>query len=189
MVILQIPLSFAQVRAPPKNPFFGYYVLSWYPIAPLQDLVMSNPDGTVFLHNKGGAFVDDSYLAVSNDSLEHPIDSTIANLQQLSQIWEHSLFSMGGAYNLPKSFCILMSCKWKHGVATLLTPTNHNSTLPLTAGFDIGNPVSIPQLSPFWLLSYLMSLPIPIRGYIGSLWCTLSKINRPCYENSGLEFG
>lgn len=110
---------------------------------------MSNPDGTVFLHNKGGAFVDDSYLAVSNDSLEHPIDSTIANLQQLSQIWEHSLFSMGGAYNLPKSFCILMSCKWKHGVATLLTPTNHNSTLPLTAGFDIGNPVSITQLSPF----------------------------------------
>jgi len=93
-------------------------------ITPLQGLKMSNPDGSVTLHNKGDAFVDDSNLAVLKNDEEHPIDSTIAILQQLGPTWERTLFSTGGAINLSKSFWILMVWKWINGAAKLLTPSS-----------------------------------------------------------------
>jgi len=92
--------------------------------------------------------VDVSYLALSDDGGENPIESTIANLQQLGLTWERSLFSTGGVIDLSKIFWILMVWRWKCSIAKLLTPSNHYHTLSLKAGYDIGNPVSFPHCPP-----------------------------------------
>ena len=44
--------------------------------------------------------MDASYLALSDDGGENPIESTIANLQQLGLTWERSLFSTEGVIDL-----------------------------------------------------------------------------------------
>jgi hypothetical protein len=110
---------------------------------------LTNPSREIVLHNKGDAFVDDSYLASSSTDPNNPIESTISNLQQLSQKWERGLFATGDAINLQKRFWVLMSWQWKKGQALLLPPSLHNQHLFLTAGYDTQEAVEVPQISPY----------------------------------------
>lgn len=103
---------------------------------------LSNPDGSVTIHSKGDAFVDDSYLVASTSDPEDSVDSILANLHQLSQTWERGLFMTGGAINQQKSFWVLMAWKWKNGSALLLPPSLHSHKLEL-----VDNPIAVPQLS------------------------------------------
>jgi hypothetical protein len=42
-----------------------------------------------------------------------------------------------------------MTWRWKDGMAFLIPPSLHNHQLNLSAGYDLENPVSVPQLSPY----------------------------------------
>jgi hypothetical protein len=110
---------------------------------------LQNPPGTIKLHNQGGAFVDDSYLAACSSDPSSPAQSAIANLTSLGQTWERGLFTTGGAINLQKSFWVLMSWRWQKGSALLLPPSLHKHSLDLTASYNTDSPVAVPQLSPY----------------------------------------
>ncbi len=73
---------------------------------------LSNSSGSIQLHTSGDAFVDDSYLIASVNDESNPELASLQALQTLSQRWERSLFTTGGAINLLKSFWILMAWKW-----------------------------------------------------------------------------
>jgi len=105
---------------------------------------LSNPNGMVTLKNHD-AFVDDSYLVTFAATPQ----STVEQLQCLSQTWERGLFSTGGAINLQKSFWVLMSWSWHQGKALLLHPSLHNNKLNLTAGYDTDKYIEVPQNSPY----------------------------------------
>jgi hypothetical protein len=117
-------------------------------------------DGTMNLSSQGEAFVDDSFLGVTSPYLDsndlsfvenqtcHK-NETIQNLNTLSKKWEWLLFTTGGAINLKKSHWILMSWKWSNGTASLEAPVATSPQLLLTAGYDVENPVPVPQLSPY----------------------------------------
>ncbi len=115
----------------------------------LPGIQLNSPSGEISLFNQGDAFVDDSYLASSSTDPHHPVESTLSNLQRLSQKWERGLFTTGGAINLQKSFWVLMSWRWKHGQALLLPPSLHSHKLLLTAGYDTSESVQVPQMSPY----------------------------------------
>jgi hypothetical protein len=112
------------------------------------------------LRNLGEAFVDDSFLGVTSpyqdftdmsfsENQTYHKEVTVQSLNTLSQKWERLLFTTGGAINLQKSHWILMSLKGSNGHASLEAPTGISPQLLLTAGYDISQPVQVPQLSPY----------------------------------------
>jgi hypothetical protein len=116
--------------------------------AHLPGYVMTNPSKALTLHNKGDAFVDDSYLVASSTDPQNQVASTVQSLQTLGQTWERSLFSTGGAINFSEGFWVLLAWKWKCGKATLMTPNQHPHKLLLTESYNTLKPTEVPQLSP-----------------------------------------
>jgi hypothetical protein len=56
---------------------------------------------------------------------------------------------MGSAINLSKSFWILIKWHWKQGSACMAPTDTSSHSLSPAKGYDISNPVPVPQLSPF----------------------------------------
>jgi hypothetical protein len=44
---------------------------------------------------------------------------------------------------------VLMSWKWRNGIALLLPPSLHKHSLELTAGYEVDKPILVPQMSPY----------------------------------------
>jgi hypothetical protein len=106
------------------------FILTSRLIANQPEITLTNPTGPISLDNRGITFVDDSYLAASSSDPENPIQSTINDLQTLSQKWERGLFMTSGVINLQKGFWLLMACRLHKGSAYLIPPSLHKYKLP-----------------------------------------------------------
>jgi hypothetical protein len=92
-----------QVSTPGPFLWLLLFILIAQSIKGYPGISLSNPSGSIQLHTSGDAFVDDSYLIASVDDDSNPELASLQALQTLSQRWERSLFTTGGAINLLKS--------------------------------------------------------------------------------------
>ena len=142
----EVPL-FGPGQGSTPGPFLWLlcFILIANTISDLPGITLSNPSREITLTNRGDAFVDDSYLVVESDNATSSAESAVDNLQKLGQRWECSLFATGCAINLQKSFWVLMTWVWRKGTASLLLPSKHKHKLLLTAGYEVIDPVEVPQ--------------------------------------------
>jgi hypothetical protein len=110
------------------------FILTSRLIANQPAITLTNPTGSISLDNRGITFVNDSYLAASSSDRENPIQSTINDLQTLSQKWERGLSMTSGVINLQKGFWVLMACRLHKGSAYLIPPSLHKYKLELIGG-------------------------------------------------------
>jgi hypothetical protein len=118
-------------------------------ICDLPSVSLSNPNGSTTLQNQGDAFIDDSYLVTYSSDPGHTAVSAGENLRELSQTWEHGLFSTGGAIILQKCFWVLMTWNWHKGSTYLIPPSLHSNRLQMTAGYNTDIEIEVPQMSPY----------------------------------------
>jgi hypothetical protein len=82
---------FSLGQGSPPGPFLWilFFILIAQLIRDLPSVSLSNPNGSAALQNQGDVFVDDSYPVASSSDPGHTAVSTIENLRELSQTWEH----------------------------------------------------------------------------------------------------
>jgi hypothetical protein len=93
--------------------------------------------------------MDDSYLSTGSSNPTNPIAFAAANLKNPSPKWERSLNTTGEAINLQKSCWVLFAWKWNRKKTTLLSPTDYDRQLLMTAGYNTQSPIAVPQHTPY----------------------------------------
>jgi hypothetical protein len=115
-------------------------------LAPLT-MSFADPWEHIFEERIADSFVDDTSNRC-NDGLQEeamPYTELIAKAQVMAQIWEHILYSSGGALELRKCFWYLLYWTWENGRLQLVMKIECPGIIALTSG-HVPNYTVIPRL-------------------------------------------